>query len=280
MAKVKFMKSKWFPQPHSMHHSWYHRLESGSVNDATIYPILHYDEGLGTPTANESSPRNAAFVQASHPNCFVGSRVDNVFCQLSFAMAKGLYGTDNINAVRLAFMPIFLAFKDDYTAIDELSSNEIQDVLEMQTESTDRQGFPLYNTVKVFEKFSNSALLAAGVDGLTTTQVLEGVAFSSNVYYNALKFMTIAGKLKSVQGGLKWLTLTSNRPVRTVGIKLRSKTKAMNEFTFFGVLIYVPKVDTDEQIATANDTTNIDHVSVDVTTRFNEWNEDFNMKMI
>ena len=44
------MKQKWFPRPHNLQHSWVHDIESGVVNQATIYPIVIHDEGLGTPS--------------------------------------------------------------------------------------------------------------------------------------------------------------------------------------------------------------------------------------
>ncbi len=167
VIKTRLMRTEWRPRPHDMQHAWNHGLETGVVNQTTIYPICMYDEGLGTPSAYESHPENAAFVAAAEPNCFVNSRVDKISCILSFALTKAAIETDKVKIVRVAFMPIFMAFKEDYIAIDELTSIETQDVLEMQTEAPDRQGFPLYNTVKLVEKFTGSAVLAANVPGLT-----------------------------------------------------------------------------------------------------------------
>ncbi len=165
-SKVKFMKTKWYPRPHDMRHSWYHGLESAVVNQFTIYPLVMYDEGLGAPSAYEAHPENSAFVQSNAANCFPESTIDFVVSEVRFAMAKGLYGTDNVNAVRGCFMPIMCSF-EDYEAVDELSSKTVKDVLELQTEATDNQGFPLYNTVKMIEKFANSALMATEQPGLT-----------------------------------------------------------------------------------------------------------------
>lgn len=166
-AKTKLMKTLWYPHVHKLNHEWFHGLESAVVNQFTIYPLMMYDEGIGTPSAQPTNPEHTSFSVSGAPNCFVGSKVDNIFCEIEFALTKGTTVTDNIPALKLCFMPIFLSFKNDYIAIDELSSLEVQDVLEYQTEATDRQGFPLYNTVKMIEKYSGSATLSSLVPGLT-----------------------------------------------------------------------------------------------------------------
>jgi len=164
--KHKLMKSKWYPRPHSMKHRWGHSLDTAAVNDFTIYPIAMYDEGLGAPSTYEANPEHASFVEAAEPNCFPESRIDNIFCQLTLNMGKPCI-TDSIRAVKVCYMPIFTAFPTDYTAIDNLSTLEIQDILELQMETTDRQGFPLYNAVDMIAPFTGSTTLATNVPGLT-----------------------------------------------------------------------------------------------------------------
>ncbi len=111
-------------------------------------------------------------------------------------------------------------------------------------------------------------------------QALEGVAFSIAAYYNMLQYQTNAGMLKKSQGGLKWLTLTPNRPIAKIKIRQRSSTKRMNPYTFFGVFIEVPSVGSTDQYAVAADTTAIDHVYCDAFVRYNEWNQDFDFRKV
>ncbi len=256
-------------------------METAVVNQTTIYPICMYDEGLGAPSAYEAHPENAAFVEAAEPNCFPDSKVDVVLAQLQFSMTKGALVTDALDAIKVGYMPIMTSFINDYTAIDELSSTEVQDVLELQTEATDRQGFPLYNAVDMPDKFGTTvANLPTNVPGLDTGQSIEGVAFNHEEFYDALHFMTIAEKLKVCQRGLKWMILTRDHPVKKVNLRLARKNKFMNPFNFFGVLVTVPAVDTRFQIPIAASTTNINHVDVEVHYRYNEWNQDFNMRKI
>ncbi len=276
----KQMKTTWYAQPHTSQKSWSHGMETAALNQATIFPIVHHDEGLGNPSALATHPENAAFVVQDNTNCFPDSRVDNVFCQFTFALTKGALETDKVTGIKCAFMPIHTAFKEDLIAIDELTSIETQDVLELTSESTDRQAHPLYNDVKMVERYSNSALMATSMPGLTTTQVLEGVTFGHTGYYNSLHYLTIAGKMKTLQSGLKWFTLTRQHPIKVINIKFNSKSKYMNPYTFFGVLCYVPAIDSTVQIPNAAEVTNIPHVSVNVVTRYNEWNQNFDFRKV
>ncbi len=111
-------------------------------------------------------------------------------------------------------------------------------------------------------------------------QIIEGVAFNQHDYYNALHYMTISGKLKACQGGLKWHTLTKNRPIKILNFKTPSKSKRMVEKSFFGVLLFVPPVDDLHQIAIASETTNVTHVKVFAMARYNEWNPQFEMSRV
>ncbi len=278
VGKVKMMKTKWYPNPHSMEHSWFHGLESTAAH-TTIYPLLHYDEGRGNPAALETHPENAAFVVDSSTSCFPESRIDSIFCEIVFDMTKASLVTDLLPAIKVGFMPIFTSF-DDALVVDELSSIEIQDVLEITRETTDNQTFPLYNDTKMAEKFSNSALLHATMPGLTTTQVLEGITFDLDQYYDSLQFLTISEKMKKVSGGMKWLTLTKAHPFAKVKIRIRPKNKRMNKFNFLGVLITTPLSGTHRQYAVATDTTNLTHLGVSVRTRYNEWNQNFEFSKI
>ncbi len=110
------------------------------------------------------------------------------------------------------------------------------------------------------------------------TQVLEGVAFNENVYYNGLSFLTNHGKLKGAQSGLKWFTLTPQRPIAKIRIFQHPSTKRMNPHTYLGVMTYVPPSDHLEQYMPAADVTNVNHVWVDMSYRYHEWNENYNMQ--
>ncbi len=277
----EFRKTENYGQPHEIRRDFAFELDDTTL-DSTICPIAFYDEGLGTPTALETHPENAAFaVVAAQANCFINSRINLVICKIRFSMNSKCLD-DNIPAVRMAFMPIHMAFIDDYTAIDELSSLEVQDVLEMQTESTDNQGGPLYVAAKDLPTgTAGTSVYSANTPFLDTTGSIEAVAFDPVIFYDMMHFMTNSGKLKAAQSGLKWFFLTQTRPVREFEIRIVPKVKRMNKFTYFGCLIHVPSHQNVDQIVNTGDVTAAtQYINVNQRTRYTEWNQDFNSRKV
>ncbi len=278
----KLMKQQWWPQPHRIRGSFSFEFDDATL-DSTIVTIANYDEGLGTPSARETHPENAAFVVTDDDcSCFVNSTINVVNAEFRFGLTSAFLD-HNLTALRFATMPIHMAFLDDYTAIDELTSLETQDILHMQTESTDRQGGPLYVATKDLpSKVAGLELQGGNQAFLDTDQGIEAVAFNHIVYYNGLQFLTIKNKLKSIQGGLQWHTLTKNRPFLTYKLRIRPNVKRMNPFTYFGLMIHaIAATGSDQPNTLTRDLTAATvYMDCDYDIRYNEWNQDFNFKKV
>ncbi len=193
-----------------------------------IFPLIHdnniaYSHGLETGVANQST-----IVMICHHD-EVG------------------------NPTSIETHPENAAF-EDIAAKDEKTGETAGTVLELQQETTDRQTFPLYNDVKMVERFSNSALMPAPCPGLTTTQVLEGVAFNIDTYYDAIHYFTNSGKIKSMQSGLKWFTLSRQHPQKSFKIDIHPRTKMANQYMMGAIMTIVPAVDTHHQYPISTDT--------------------------
>lgn len=278
MSRIKLMKERWFPLPHDMKVGWTQSMEIASQY-ATIVPLVAHDEATAASTV-KTNPENASFAETSSPLCFPESHIDSIQAQLTVSITKGAFETDKVHAIKFATMPIYTAFKEPLLAIDELSGLETQDILELQSEATDRQTYPLYNGTDLGERNTGSSALHADVQGLTTDQKLEGVDFQSSVYYDALQYHTTGAKLRTMQGGLKWHMVNKTHPVKKLNIRLPPNTKYINEYAFFGLLVYVPSSAGREQIHPAGDTTAIPHLSFSLINRFNEWNSNFDFNKI
>ncbi len=280
--RVKQMsKTEHYAQPHDIRIAALFELDDATL-DSTIVPIAFYDEGMGNPQSLETHPENAAFVVVGNQaNCFINSRINLVLARLRFNITSKFLD-ENVQAVRMAFMPIHMAFIDDYTAIDELSTLEVQDVLEMQTESTDNQGGPLYvAATDLPEGSALDSLAATTTPFLDTDTGLEAVAFSAAQYYNMSHFMTNSGKLNAASGGLHWTILDANHPVKEFDIRIVPKVKRMNKFTYFGVLIHCPINTALDQIPKAGDiTAATSYVQWSLRARYSEWNLDFNSRKV
>ncbi len=271
----RMTKIRQYPRPHKDNIHYFQSMEIAN-QDSTIIQMIRHDEGLGAPDTYNSNPSHASFALATMPNCFVESRINNIFAEIRFSLTKGAIETDKVVSLRMAFMPIFVSFLEDLDATDEVSGADIESILELTHETTDRQTHPLFNGTDLTAKYSGSSDVDAASDtGLTTDDKIEGVAFSTNTYWNILQYGTNGGKLRSTSGGLKWFILDANHPTRKFRIRIRPKVKRMNPYAFMGLLTHLPQVDTAEQIPVAGDTTAISHVAVDFAMRYNEWNEHF-----
>jgi len=109
-------------------------------------------------------------------------------------------------------------------------------------------------------------------------QNIEAVAFAEGTYYDALHYFTNGAKLVKCQGGLTWRTLTKTKPVTTINIRMRPKTKRQVPYSFFGIMLFVPKSGDFSQYMSIADTTDITHVYARLKIRYNEWHQDFDFR--
>ncbi len=276
------MKVPQFGRPHDLVSAWSMPVESAAARASTIYPLITQDEGLGAMSAYESNPANANFVEANSSHCFPTSRINNIFCKLNVSMSKIMLETDKKSTVIFQTALIHTAFMDGELALDEISTLDLNEILELQNEQTDRQTFPLYNAVDLHDYKLNSYLdISAEQLGLTADLEIEGVAFSSGDYYDCLHYFTNGNKLRTICTPLKTHTLTRQHPSKDVFFQQQSNTKYMNPYAFLGILVHVPQMVSKEQIGEATDTTvetSVLHFTS--TTRYTEFNNEFNHALL
>ncbi len=283
MTTMHMTKVPEWPRPHEWQYNFAIPIEATSSTPfATMCPIITYDEGLGAMSAYESNPTNAAFVEAGTDHCFPTSKVNRVFSELKVQMSKVMLETDKVHAVRFATSEIHVAFDEGSQAKDEVSTLDLNEIMELQTESTDRQTFPIYNTTDLKDFKINAGLdMPAEQLGLDTDLEIEGVTFNVDDYYDCLAYYTNGHKLRSTMTQLKWHTLTRNRPTKIIQFHQQSNTKFLNPYTFLAGLIYVPTIAQIDQYGKPGDTT-IDTCTLEFTfhTRYNEFNHEFNHSML
>jgi hypothetical protein len=270
-----------YSRPHSWHLAWLMSLQNPQADTTVIIPNHFQDEGLGSPSGYNANRDHASFATAAEPNCYPESKIRNNRDYLRISMTKSALHTDNLDAIRVGVMVISVAFKEPLDAEDVVTSTQIKDVLELQYETTDRQTYPLWNTKKVYDKWTNSAHLPANVPGLTTDQGLEYVSFGDELYYNMIHYASNKGMLMSIASGLKWYTLTRNKPYRNIPIMNKSRSKAMNEYAGLYTLVHLPQAGTLHQIPLETDTTSGGkHIECTFVSRKDEWNHYFDMERV
>ena len=281
MTKPRFMKEMWFPRPHNCELRYSGGLEDTHIS--TIVPLVMYDEGLGDPASYNSNPEHASFAETDAPNCYPESSLQNIHCAMEVRMLKNAIETDKAPVIKAGFQVIAVSF-EDLAATEEKTSETIGDLLDLTSESTDRQTYPNWNGTDVtVYGVGTHADLPASVPGLTTDQSLEHVTYDDDDidrHYDVLQYYKLKNKYMKVQSGIKWFNLTKYNPVRRFNIHLRTKTKFLNEYAFLGVRTILPNSGSKRQYIASGDTGASEHVDWYFNCRYDEWHPDFDHKRV
>lgn len=285
----RLVKQKVFPKPHDIHMNFNLSADDTDFNNqATFIPVLYNDDAM-SPSTYYANPQHASFAEDTQGGCYPESKVYSISGKLTLSLTKEAWNTDKLRNLEVVIIPVHTAFLEDLTPKDDLTGETIESLLELQHETTDRQTYPIYAGTKL-----NGAVLDVGSrqQGLTTNTNIENISFDLQKLYDALHYYTIKGKVRKLIGGIMHRNLTitvtnemaaSNTKNKGGGafqfkLRLPSKTKAINPYTFLGFIIYIPKCGLESKYNQAGDTTDIDHVTVDFRCRYNEWNDGFNFE--
>ncbi len=281
VSKFRMTKVKIYPQPHDVTCQFGLNADTAGQN-CTIIPAIVYDENVdNVPALRKTHPLNAAFVETAEPNCSPDSKIFNISCSMRVTMTDLLLNTDKPAAIRFAFMSIHGAF-EDFDAKEEVGAITVGAVCEITKETTDRQTYPIYDATDLVVKYTGSSDIGTTKmdHALTATSKAENVAFDIGLYYDAINYMTISDKLKKVQDGLRWITLTQQNPTRLIKFNIKSNVKALNPYTFLGHMVIVPLASTRYQIPVTADTSNATSLWVEYRCRYLEWNDNFNFDRV
>ena len=275
MAKGTLLRLETFPRPHDEILKFNLSLFTAAKR-ATSYQILRYDEGQGSPGDYESNPENAQFAEFKGAGCYPKSHVENIFFKLKFTLTKHAWNTDGIRNITVGILPWRIAFLRNYTAIDELSQVEIQDAIELQTESTDRQGYPIYNGTDLD---GDDLDVSTDQPGMTTNSNIEGVTFDAQQYFDNHHYLMTGPLLKTIAPKVFWRQVSLDHPAH-FGLSGRvfPSVKHMNEYAACGVIIFLPGPASPLQSCENSQVSTGSHLTVGLTSRFNESNVDFNHK--
>ncbi len=251
-----------------------------ATKGTTIVPFFRTSELAVSAETIEVNPRNANF--AEDTGCIIhnGSIVPRLTVKMLVSLTKGAVETDKIRALNFYYMPLYFAFVDSLDAMDDKTATQVEDIMEMQHDVTNKDTYPLYNTTKLsagIMPLSTVPLTEAFGDvGLTTSTTLEGVTWIKEDFHDTLSYKTNAGMLKKVTGGLRKVVVTRDRPFSYFTQNFtHPMVKRGNPYTFCGMLLHLPQVSTPDQFQFAAETTVIDHLNIQIICRFDEWNQNF-----
>ncbi len=266
-----------YPRKHRLFESYAFSAEAATANYATIFPIIMNDDALGAPETYNAHPQHASYIEESMPNCYPDSVIGKIRVILKLRLTLPAIAA-GIRTIKFKYMPIYTAFLEDLNAIDELTSETLKTILQLQSEATDRQVYPLWNAVTGDAGYT---AWHTNIPGLTAGAP-QGIAWTDAIqddYFEQKRFGMLGGLLRKVTPrGMRTVTISRDNPVKTVALEFRinPNVKRINPYTFCGVLLHLPQGsagDTIRQDFEISDTTDIRHLSCEVRCLYDEWND-------
>lgn len=291
MAK-KFPPKGYFAEEYPLPHNF--TVASGlfmenEAKNSTIIPILRASEACLTPESIVVNPRNSAFAEDTGATIHMGSIVPRISFKLMARMTKTAIETDGVRSMIFSWFPIYISFLDTLEAEDDKTAVQIEDILELQHDTGNKDTYPLYSGTDVGlvgHTVPMSTIADAdeafGDWGLTTNTIIESVAFDESLMFDALQYYTNKGMLQTTIGKRTVVHLTRDRAYRYFSNNFTyPKVKRGNKYTFCGIMIHVPQADSVDQLPTAGELTGgAQHLDIRCRVRYDEWNPNFDQTAV
>ncbi len=273
------------PLPHLLKYNYTLNFFN-DTNNSTILSYMRTSKATNDPSTIEVNPRNGAFAVDTGALICEDSIVQKISISKSFTLNEFARVTENIVAAKINTLKIMGVFEDSWTPKDEKTGLKVEDILEVTQDATNMDVTPKFTGTNL--QFQDSH----PVSNVTKTEVFsdlnlsvdlqpESVAFDSDTYFNAIKFYTNGGKLKSIAPSMKTIMLTNNKTwYSTFERKFLPKHMRFGRRDlFFGELIHAPVyTDPEQPIDAFTVLGNSSQVYGSAIISFNEWNTEFDQK--
>lgn len=276
------------PGYRQMDHPLFHQFRydfdisaKSEVGNTTIMTLVKATKGSADPKTIEVNPKNAAFaVDAGAVHCF-----DSIADKLTFSMDLTLnnraFQTDQVSALRVNYMFIYGAYAEAWTPEDELTTETIQEILDITSDNTNEDVIPTFSGTKMNNPSNQPLSTVTDAEafvadyGLTTDATMESTAFDLQNYWNAQTYFTNAGALRARTGKMNSIILTRSQPHRKVFIRsfVPKSIRRINPHTYFACLVHC-EVD-GSQLTRAADLSAGGHVKCTTYVNSLEWNSEF-----
>lgn len=267
------------PLPHNFQYIFTLQAEA-AAKDATMLTLIKASKDCNDPNSIEVNPTNANFSEEIGTKIQMNSIVPRVMFNMKVSITKLGIETDKLRSIQFKWMPIYMAFLDSLEASDIKTGQQIEDILELQHSTSTQMTYPLFSGtdldvgVQANGTINDTELF--GDHGLTTDLKLESVAFDEEDFWDTLRYKSYAGKLRKHIGKIHTVNVTRDRPYSFYSNNVTEGTvKRGNQYTFCGILVWIPAAGQLGQVFAAGDTTVIDHLYFTVKVAYDEWNPDF-----
>lgn len=250
------------------------------TKNSTIIPLFRASEVLTTPEVIEVNTTNASFAEETGVTIHNGAIVPRISINMRMALQPGAIETDKLRVLRMNWCPIYTAFLNTLEADDIRTGVQIEDIMELQHETTNKDVYPLYSGVDITGSTvpmnTVSATEVFGDWGLTTDTKLESVAFDDEALFDALQYGNNKGMLRKVMGQWHGVDVKRDSMYKYYNNNFTNpNVKRGNPYTFCGILFHLPLGGNPAQYYEASDLSSIDHITIGLHVRYEEWHKDF-----
>ncbi len=281
-------RSQEHPLPHNFEYQFDLDVEDETKN-STICTLFRSSRAAFGVEAVEVNPTHNNFAEETGATIFQGSIIPKISVNMVAWMNLDAYELDSVENFMFKWMPIYTSFLNTLDAKNAgTPASDIETILELQHDTANQDTYPLFAGTKLAGgnhplstvTDSNEAL---GDVGLTTTAVMESVAFDEPAFWDAKHYYTNAGMLNKVSGRMNTIHLNYRRqPYKYFSNNFtQPMVKRGNPYTFCGILFHMPQADSFLQYCDSTDiNTSVAHIHIGMQVSYDEWNPDFDQTSV
>ncbi len=275
-----------FPLHHHFFHNHTYDITLETKND-TIMTLLRASDDEIKPSTTKVNPNHASF-DAKETGCQINqaSIVDKIKIHTIHTLTELATETDKIHSLMLHKGFIGGCFADDWDPLDDSSSLEVEDIVRVTFDLTNRDVTPKFSGTDLVNGVQpQNTVINAEVFGdmnLTTDTKMEAVNFDPDVYFDSKRHYDNGGAVNKVLPRLSSIYLNDKRSTSISS----SFTKFVPERCrygrrglFFGILEHVPIFSNERQICDPfTAPTAGAHIVSTTIVDFMEWNHAFDQE--
>jgi hypothetical protein len=276
MQKPRYEKLITYGRPHDIFYSWLVNAYAGQV--AAVIPITHSDEGLGAPNTYNAHPEHPSFAEVGHSNTFQGSRVPKINGVVKLKLTGQALAAGKNHNFKVLLMRTVNPFMEQLDAKDEHTGLMLKNIIELVYESVDKQTFPAYNGTDLSARYTGSVDADSAEVSVGGTP-MEQVTTDLDVLFDQLQYGTLAPLMKSLID-IRWVELSEKNRVKYIPLTQPKRGIAQGKYASHHLHVIVPQIGTRYQHSYTADNSSTNHIEIDVSARYIERNQHFDMEYL
>ncbi len=273
-------------QEHPLPHDYNYRFDLDfldATKDATMLTFFRTTEDANGAEDIVCNPSHASFVEDEGPCILNGSIVPKLELSMKMNLSQATLADNEFGSIQVNLLPIYIAFESTLVAQNVgPPESEIEDLLELQHNTTLKRTNPLFANVKLsygthpLSTVTNTD--AFGDYNLTTNNTMESIAFNVTTLFDAFDYYSNSGMLRKVTGRRRSYVLSRDRTAHLYSNSFTyPSVKRGNSYTYCGMLVWISTPGDIGSYGALGDWNgaDLDIVHFNTKVRFDEWNVDF-----